>query len=93
VSKTELLNLLRTALEDAARRPNVICRFQKAIFDGNQSSLGLSSGEWDVMSQLALDLDYYESDPEWRREDASYYGDERLTEEIREAMGKLHAQA
>jgi len=60
------------------------------MFHGNQSALGFSPTEWEVFSDLALDLDYYVADPDRRREDPSYYGDDRLEEEIRQAWSKLY---
>jgi|GEM_PF-5884039 len=36
----------------------------------------------EVLRRLAYDLDYYRQDPEERRLDPSYYGDERLIQEI-----------
>lgn len=43
----------------------------------------------DVLVELAWDLEYYVSDPQWREEDPSYYGDERLEQEINEALQKI----
>jgi len=40
-----------------------------------------------------MDLDYYEPDTAMRREDPTFYGDERLEREIQEALNKLHLQA
>ena len=88
----ELHNLLRAALNEPGRRLDKIKQFQKAVFDGSQAALSLTETEWDVLTQLAQDLDYYEPDPEMRREDATFFGDERVTDEIREALGKLHVQ-
>ena len=45
--------------------------------------------QWETLSDLAVDLDYYEPDPIDRREDASYYGDQRVEVEITEALEKL----
>jgi len=36
-------------------------------------------------------LDYYEPDPDLRREDPSFYGDERVEAEVKEALEKLDA--
>jgi len=93
MNREDLYQLLQTALREPHRRWESIKRFQDAIFEGSQGRLGLSEGEWDVFTQLAQDLDYYEPDPEMRREDPTFYGDERVIEEIREALAKLHLQA
>ena len=44
---------------------------------------------WEILGDLALDLEYYEPNPEWRREDKSFYGDERAVAEIRAALERL----
>lgn len=43
----------------------------------------------DILSTLAYDLDYYEPDEKLRKEDLSYYGDERLEEEIKAGLIRL----
>jgi hypothetical protein len=45
---------------------------------------------WDILGDLATDLEYYEPNPEWRRESTSFYGDERAQAEIRSALQRLH---
>lgn len=90
MNRDELYDLLQNALKTSEQRRSSIKQIQSAIFDGDQKSLGLNEMEWDVFTQLAQDLDYYEPDPVMRREDAAFYGDERLHDELREALGKLH---
>lgn len=36
----------------------------------------------EILSELAYDLDFYETNEEWRKEDPSYQGDGRLKKEI-----------
>jgi len=43
----------------------------------------------EIISTLAYDLDFYEPDEELRKEDPSYYGDERFEEIIKIALEKL----
>lgn len=53
-----------------------------------------SEGEgsaWEVLRELALDLSYYEDNEEWRREDLSYYGRERLVALLDETIRRLDA--
>lgn len=45
--------------------------------------------QWDVLSELSYDLDYYEPSAEIRKEDPSYFGDERARREIHGALVKL----
>jgi hypothetical protein len=92
MNRQELYNLLQTALKAPSQRLDCIKRFQNAIFEGSQTALGLTDIEWDVFTQLAQDLDYYEPDAMMRREDPTFYGDERVADEIREALGKLDVQ-
>lgn len=40
----------------------------------------------DILTTLAYDFDFYEPDNEKRKEDASYYGDERLNDEIKTGL-------
>jgi len=93
VDKEQLLHYLRLALNDPASRSESIKRFQSAVFEGDQHSLGVNDFEWDVFTELAQDLDYYEPDSDFRREDPSFYGDERVEAEIKDALEKLDASA
>lgn len=43
----------------------------------------------EVLRGLAYDLDFYEANEVLRKEDPSYYDDERLEEEIKLAIQKL----
>jgi hypothetical protein len=90
--RKELYDLLESALRTPGQRQMSVKRFQSAIFDANREELGLTEIEWDIFTQLAQDLDFYESDPVMRREDPVFYGDERLSEEIVQALGKLQFQ-
>jgi hypothetical protein len=85
-SPDELINILRETLRDRSRRPELIDRFQGLVWHG-PAAAGDEAGE--IFADLAYDLDFYEQDPKARSEDPSYYGDERLEEEIREALRKL----
>jgi hypothetical protein len=85
-SPDELVNLLRDALRDRSKRKELIDRFQELVWHG-PAAAGDEAGE--VFADLAYDLDFYAEDRESRSEDPSYYGDQRLEEEIREALRKL----
>jgi hypothetical protein len=82
--------LLIEALRDRESRPQLISDFQALIW--NCSEPAEPDGPLEILRDLALDLDYYVQDPEKRREDASYYGDERFEEEIRLVLGNLKAR-
>lgn len=46
----------------------------------------------EVLEDLAYNLDLFEPNEEWRRQDPSYYGPERAVEEIRGALGRLPSE-
>lgn len=89
MTRAELYRLLTTAIEQPFTRVASVQRFQQAIFDGDAATLGLTEHEWDVFTQLAQDLDYYESNREQRRDSTLFYGSERLLDEIRNALAKV----
>jgi hypothetical protein len=43
----------------------------------------------DILVELSQDLEYYVADPKLRREDPSYYGEEKLEKLLKEALGKI----
>jgi len=43
----------------------------------------------EILTGIAYDLDFYEPNEEWRKEDPSYYGDKRLKQEIKHALRKI----
>jgi len=75
------VEILEKILSDKLNRGNLIKQFQDSIWaDANAN---------EILSELAYDLDFYEPNDELRKEDPSYYGDERLEGVIREALIKL----
>lgn len=89
MNRKVLYDLLHATLKASVQRKNNVKHFQAIVFDGAMQSLGLSEIEWDVLTQLAQDLDFYEPDPVMRKEDASFCGEEKLCNEILEALRKL----
>ena len=67
-------------------RVNKIQEFQEIVWDDETIE---DEALYDILSTLAYDLDYYEPDEKLRKEDLSYYGDERLEEEIKAGLIKL----
>jgi hypothetical protein len=81
------LGILNDTLKYPENRPQLISKFLTSLRNAPESSKqGL---EWKILSELALDLEYYEPDPRIRSEDSSYYGDERAEEEIKAALKSL----
>jgi hypothetical protein len=84
----ELVQLLELAISDRGRRAEHIQVFQNHIF--GHEDLGFEHPEVEeVLRELAYDLDYYVPDERSRAEDPSYYGDDRVEQEIRSALRKL----
>jgi hypothetical protein len=79
--------LLREILVDTAMRKELVDRFQKLVLNG--PALEATNEDVEIFADLAYDLNFYEPVPEARGEDPSFYGDERLEEEIRSALGNL----
>ena len=81
-----IANLLREAIADSRRLRATIAEVQRLVWaekvDGTEK-------EKAVLADLALDLDYFEPDPAARKEDASFFGEERAISEIRAALEKL----
>ena len=74
------------ALNEPAERVRLISEFQQIIWHSNDLP---ESSEVEVLRDLAYDLDFYEPDVKLRAEDASFYGDDRIEDEIRAALKKL----
>jgi hypothetical protein len=75
------MELLEKILRDKANRKQLIKEFQELIWSDDKAD--------EILSELALDLDYYEPNEEWRKQDPSYYGDDRLEEEIKSALKRI----
>lgn len=79
------MELLEKILTDKSNRKQLVSEFQELIWNDENAS--------EILSELAYDLDFYEPDENLRRQDQSYYGDERLEEEIKSALQKLKEQS
>jgi len=78
--------LIRIKL-DNLNRDKLIQKFQKIIWE--DEDINISNTQKEILSELAYDLDYYESDIEKRAEDITFYGDEKLIIEIDNVLKKL----
>ena len=87
-SMDELLNILKATLSAGPGRPALIRKFQNLVWSASVA-IGTDTLEYDVLDTLAFDLDYYEHDEEIRRQDPSFYGEERLHREISDALERL----
>ena len=83
----KLVIILLETLRYREQRKQLIEAFQKQVWNGTEH---LPEGPVsEILEDLAYDLDYHVAAPDLRREDASYYGDERLELEIRTALSRL----
>jgi len=83
----EIIEQLHAILseKDNETRGKLVTKFDDLIFMSDD--LEVSEEVEDVLLDLAHDLEYYEADPEER--DESSYGEERLGQEINEALQKI----
>jgi hypothetical protein len=79
-------NLHKILSEREPVRMELIKSFQNEVWE-DESIKDEALNE--ILSELAYDLDFYEPKEEWRKEDPSYYGDDRLEKEIKMAIQKL----
>jgi hypothetical protein len=86
----KLVRLLAEALVDTENCKDRIAEFQRLVWDC-EGPIGSPTIDA-VLSDLAMDLDYYEPNPTWRSEDPSYYGEKRLKLEIEQALDKLRRE-
>jgi hypothetical protein len=82
-------NLNKILSEREPVRIQLIKSFQNEIWDDVSIKDEVLN---EILSTLAYDLDFYEPNEEWRREDPSYYDNNRLEKEIKIAILKLKEQ-
>jgi predicted nucleic acid-binding protein len=87
-----LIGLLKEAIENPKNRSERIKRFQQLVWDTREDEIAPGEQEiWDILNDLAADLDYYEPNEEWRREDPSFFGDEEVCQRILIAIAKAES--
>lgn len=90
-SNVELIQLLQVVLDaEQPIKQKLIKEFQDEVWN-DESIQDENLNE--ILSELAYDLDFYEPNEEWRKEDLSYYGNDRLEEVIKTAIQKLQEQS
>ncbi|GIV07437.1 MAG: hypothetical protein KatS3mg017_0639 [Fimbriimonadales bacterium] len=78
-----LIELLREAFADSNKRAERIKRFQQLVWETSEHEIAPSERRiWDILDELAVDLDYYEPNEAWRRESPSLLGEEELRQLI-----------
>ncbi|MDR2274876.1 MAG: hypothetical protein LBF27_28465 [Sphingobacterium sp.] len=86
-----LLNELKKLLEEAMNssgndRIKAIKEFQDIVWDDTSIQNEMLN---DILTDIAYNLDFYEPNDEWRKENPSFYGDDRLEKEVKIAIQKL----
>ncbi len=79
------MEILEQILQDKQNREVLIKEFQELIWNDENAN--------EILSELAYDLDFYEPNEKHRKENPSYYGDDRLEEEIKSTIQKLQEQS
>jgi hypothetical protein len=82
-----MLALLARILREPLTRKATVKQFQSLVWQGQERSIDKDT--YNVLADLAYDLDFYEPDPVLRKEDATYYGQERLEREVKAALRRL----
>src|SRR5262245_39528389 len=79
-----LVEIRRVGIGPRAR----ITEFQRLVWDAEEP-ISANPEVAVVLKDLAYDLDYCEARPSARREEPSYYGDKRLSEELESVLQRL----
>lgn len=84
----EFIELIKKILNDErqSKKDDV---FTLIEFINNYNHNTLEEVFSDFLLELSQDLEYYVENPEWRRQDPSYYGDDKLEILIKEALEKI----
>ncbi len=80
------VELIDTMLKSPEELDGLVRQFQQIVWHAPR---GEENEGWEVLGDLAYDLDFYEPDPIKRAEDYSFYGKERAVKEIQTARDKL----
>ena len=86
-SRIELIKLLQCILEaESPSKDELIREFQEEVW--NDESVQDSKLN-EVLSELAYDLDFYESNDRWLENNLGYYGNDKLKNIMKNAIQKL----
>ena len=82
---------LRDAVADPGQLLPAFKELEALAYNDEAEYQRLPTRVQEIIADLAYDLDYFEPNPVWRREDPSFYGPERAVEEIESALSQLRA--
>jgi len=90
-SSVELIQLLQVVLStEYPIKQKLIKEFQDEVWNNERIHDDTFN---EILSELAYDLDFYERNEEWRKEDSSYYDDDKLEIIIKTAVQNYEDQA
>jgi hypothetical protein len=85
-SATEIIEILNKILKEKEPfRTELIDDFQSDFFNDDCMEDALC----EIVRVIAVDLDFYEPNEEWRKQDSSFYGNEKLEEIIKQGIIKI----
>ncbi|MEI8366367.1 MAG: hypothetical protein WCF65_08100 [Parachlamydiaceae bacterium] len=80
----QLIKILYSIIKENYNKSELIEDFQQSVWNSDTETV-----EHEIFNELAYDLDYYEPNEQLRKENSSYYGEERLIKEIESAINKI----
>lgn len=80
------MEILKQILISKSNRKQLIKEFQKQVWN---EDINESESINNILSELAYDLDYYEPDDILSSQDNSYFGNDKLEQEIQIALKKI----
>ncbi|MCX8486568.1 MAG: hypothetical protein ORN53_05235 [Crocinitomicaceae bacterium] len=78
------MEILEKIVRDKLNRKLFISEFQESIWNAENAN--------EILTELVYQLDFYEPDETKRREDPSYFGDDKLAAEVALAIQQLKEQ-
>jgi hypothetical protein len=84
----QIIDLLRQAVADRKRLPEIVGEFQAKIWHDEVSG---PVEHIEILRDLAYDLDYVEADPAARLEDPSFKDLDYAEDEIRKALSRIRS--
>lgn len=76
--------IVQLLISSEPERSKKISTFQQLIW--KDKSIDFEEDLYEILHNLAVDLNYYVPNPEWRKEDSSYYDEQGLITNIEEAL-------
>ena len=80
------MEILKQILISKSNRKQLIKEFQNQVWNKH---INVSESINNILSELAYDLDYYEPDDILRSQDNSYFGNDKLEQEIQITLKKI----